>query len=63
VWVQASPSDPDVRTKDERLMLGIAARSRWHEETDAALAAAKGTSLPLTSEATSDTQNTTSTAA
>ncbi|WP_286130812.1 hypothetical protein [Nostocoides sp. Soil756] len=44
-------------------MLGIAARSRWHEETDAALAAAKGTSLPLTSEATSDTQNTTSTAA
>ena len=63
VWVRASPSDPDVRTKDERLMLGIAARSRWHEETDAALAAANGASVPLTSEATSGTQNTTSTAA
>jgi hypothetical protein len=50
VWVQASPSDPDVRTKEERLLLGIAARSRWHDELEAAKAAAKGAQPPTTTE-------------
>jgi hypothetical protein len=46
VWIQASPSDPDVRTKEERLLLGIAARSRWHDELEAAKAAANGATPP-----------------
>ena len=55
VWVQASPSDPDVRTKEERLLLGIAARSRWHDELEAAKAAAKGAQPPTATEDSSTT--------
>ena len=48
IWIQASPNDPDVKSKEERLMLSVADRSRWREELRKAQEAAHGTTAAAT---------------
>jgi hypothetical protein len=47
IWIQASPNDPDVKSKEERLMLSVADRSRWREELRKAQEAANCTTAPF----------------
>jgi len=58
----ASPSDPDVPSREERVMLGIADRSRWRPQIDEALAAVNGSNTGPEPDESTDSSATTKTA-
>ena len=62
IWMPASPSDPDVPSREERVMLGIADRSRWRPQIDEALAAVNGSNTGPEPDESTDSSATTKTA-